>query len=242
MKQMNFADEWDAIAWMCRNQLGRRNLTDEQRTYLIGKQYEAQKMTSGGDRKSSAQSGHLIGGKTKDIIARKHGIGSTSVQRAEQFSKGLDAAESAFPGIKEAILSGEVKAPKSVIARIRDIPEDQRPGGCNQSNAYDRNETDKNRRKPHTEGGDNPSRKPKTKRLLRPCWQIQLFGQRQRLAKSVRRKYMPDCERLSSRPDTTKPAGNCWSATQRHYKAIWRGLLKSWARYARTQTRPRKYA
>lgn len=127
VKQMNFSDEWDAIAWMCKNQLGRRNLTDEQRTYLIGKQYEAQKMTSGGDRKSSAQSGHLIGGRTKDIIAKEHGIGSASVQRAEQFSKGLDAAESASPGIKDAILSGGVKAPKSVIARIRDIPEDQRP-------------------------------------------------------------------------------------------------------------------
>ena len=132
----------------------RRNLTDEQKTYLIGKQYEAQKNTVGNHavrgedgKYLSAQNEHLGGNhhKTKDIIAREHGIGSTSVQRAEQFSKGLDAAESASPGIKEAILSGEVKAPKSVIARIRDIPEDQRPGGCNQSNAYDRNETDKNR-------------------------------------------------------------------------------------------------
>ena len=158
---MNFADKWAAIAWMRRNQLGRRNLTDEQRTYLIGKQYEAQKMAQGavngfrGNQHTevSNQIGHLPKGKAKDIIAREHGIGSTSVQRAEQFSKGLDAAESASPGIKEAILSGEVMAPKSVIARIRHTPEDQRPGECNQSNAYDRNETDKNRRKPHTERG-----------------------------------------------------------------------------------------
>lgn len=32
---------------MCRNQLGRRNITDEQRTYLIGEAYRAQKMTIG---------------------------------------------------------------------------------------------------------------------------------------------------------------------------------------------------
>lgn len=37
---------------MYRNQLGRRNLTDEQRTYMIGKMYEARKRSQGGDRRS----------------------------------------------------------------------------------------------------------------------------------------------------------------------------------------------
>lgn len=44
---MDFPDKWAAIVWMCQNQLGRRSITDEQRTYLIGKQYEAQKRTQG---------------------------------------------------------------------------------------------------------------------------------------------------------------------------------------------------
>ena len=45
VEDMDFADRYEAIVWICRNQLGRRNLTDEQKTYLIGKQYEAQKQT-----------------------------------------------------------------------------------------------------------------------------------------------------------------------------------------------------
>ena len=45
--EREFADRYEAIVWICRNQLGRRNLTDEQKSYLIGKQYEAQKMTKG---------------------------------------------------------------------------------------------------------------------------------------------------------------------------------------------------
>ena len=45
VEEIGFADRYEAIVWICRNQLGRRNLTDEQKTYLIGKQYEAQKMT-----------------------------------------------------------------------------------------------------------------------------------------------------------------------------------------------------
>jgi len=46
-----FADFYEAIVWICKNQLGRRNLTDAQKTYLIGRQYEAQKMTQGGQQK-----------------------------------------------------------------------------------------------------------------------------------------------------------------------------------------------
>lgn len=117
-----------AIAWMCRNQLGRRNLTNEQKTYLIGKQYEAQKMTQGTNNqyvKAKSESHHFgdfQSGKTKDIIAREHGIGSTSVERAEQFAHGLDAADEVAPGIREAVLSGDIKAPKSIISEIRNVP------------------------------------------------------------------------------------------------------------------------
>ena len=35
----DFPDRFAASAWICKNQLGRRNLTPEQRVYLIGKQY-----------------------------------------------------------------------------------------------------------------------------------------------------------------------------------------------------------
>ena len=41
--EKDFPDRFAVIAWICRNQLGRRNLTPEQRKYLIGKQYEAEK-------------------------------------------------------------------------------------------------------------------------------------------------------------------------------------------------------
>ena len=36
--EKTFADRYEAIAWICKNQLGRRNLTQEQKKYLIGKQ------------------------------------------------------------------------------------------------------------------------------------------------------------------------------------------------------------
>lgn len=55
-----------------------------QKTYLIGRQYEAQKMTVGGDRKSKAQNGLLIKGDTAETIAKEHNIGRNTVKRAEK--------------------------------------------------------------------------------------------------------------------------------------------------------------
>ena len=63
--EKEFADRYEAIIWICKNQLGRRNLTQEQKKYLVGKQYEAEKCSNGGDckstvAKSGAQNEHLI--------------------------------------------------------------------------------------------------------------------------------------------------------------------------------------
>lgn len=41
--EKDFSDRYEAIAWICKNQLGRRNLTEAQKKYLVGKQYEAEK-------------------------------------------------------------------------------------------------------------------------------------------------------------------------------------------------------
>lgn len=135
VKEMEFADKWAAVDWMCRTQLGRRNLTDEQKTALIGEAYKARKMSVGGDRGNqykkvaSRQSDDLKvkPAKTKDKIAKDFGVGSKTVERAEHFLDGLNAADEVSPGFKTAILSGEVKAPKSTIAEIRKMePEEKK--------------------------------------------------------------------------------------------------------------------
>ena len=45
-----FESREEVLAWICKNQLGRRNLTPEQKYYLMGKQYEAEKAAHGGNR------------------------------------------------------------------------------------------------------------------------------------------------------------------------------------------------
>lgn len=50
--EKHFENRYEALSWICRNQLGRRNLTPMQKKYLIGERYDAEKMVHGGDRKS----------------------------------------------------------------------------------------------------------------------------------------------------------------------------------------------
>ena len=135
VKHMDFADKWAAVVWMCRNQLGRRNVTDEQKTVLIGEAYKAQKKTQGASdgfrgnqhaKVVSNQNDYLAKEKTKEIIAKQFGVGSSTVQRAEHFLDGLNEAEKVSPGIKEAVLAGEVKAPKNLIAEIRSMPAEEK--------------------------------------------------------------------------------------------------------------------
>lgn len=130
--EKHFDDRFAVIAWICRNQLGRRNLTPEQKKYLIGKQYEAEKAGYGGDRKSasaksSCQLGNLIDSqKTCERIAKENGISSRSVFRAEAFSKAVDLADEVEPGIRSDLLAGEIKATEKDIRELIDAePEDR---------------------------------------------------------------------------------------------------------------------
>ena len=133
IKQMDFPDKWAAIVWMCRNQLGRRNITKEQRDYLLSQEYEAQCKTNGGTganqyakRLQPDEFHQAANFGTRESIAKEHGISEWQVQKAVEFGRGLDAAEEVSPGIKDAVLSGAVKAPKQMIAEIRNLSDEEK--------------------------------------------------------------------------------------------------------------------
>ena len=119
-----FESREEVLAWICKNQLGRRNLTPEQKYYLMGKQYEAEKAAHGGDRKSSdAKSSSLKANlidssKTCDRIAEENGVSKDTVIRASKYMKGVEIAEELIPGLKQSILSGQTKVSKADMHRL----------------------------------------------------------------------------------------------------------------------------
>lgn len=125
--EKDFADRNEAIAWICKNQLGRRNLTQEQKKYLIGKQYEAEKQSHGGNRKSMYQNDTLVETEnTGDRIARENNISRISVLRAEGYANAVDLAEEAVPGIKDEILTGKLSASADEVLNFARIAPEQR--------------------------------------------------------------------------------------------------------------------
>lgn len=128
--EQEFANEWAVIAWICRNQLGRRNISKVVYDKLLQEEHDAVQKSYGGDRRSdefsSGENLHLK--KTRAMIADEHGITEGTVKAAVEFGRGLDAAEEVVPGIKDAVLSGEEKHSKRDIAALRNIknPEERK--------------------------------------------------------------------------------------------------------------------
>lgn len=128
-----FENRYEALAWICKNQLGRRNLTFQQKKYLIGKQYDSEKASHGGDRKSeevksSGQKAHLIADKkTAERIAEENGINEKTVRRAAQYSRAVDLADEVEPGIRKEILSGAIKATDKEITALASADPEERP-------------------------------------------------------------------------------------------------------------------
>ena len=132
--EKEFAGREEAIVWICKNQLGRRNLTPEQRRYLVGKQYEAEKLAHGGSRKMEGEQPSCHGDnlvsqpKTCERIAQENGVNWRSVIRSEKFAQNVDAAEAAVPGTREKILSGKVKPTAAELAAVSRAAPEERPG------------------------------------------------------------------------------------------------------------------
>ena len=134
VEEIQLANKYEALAWICKNQLGRRNLSPERKKFLLGKEYESTKLAVGGQPGNCNkvnrcdQNDHIDSEKrTCERIAVEHGVGSATVRRAEKYSRGIDAAEEAVPGAQEEILTGRIKATDAQIAALPAIPKEERP-------------------------------------------------------------------------------------------------------------------
>lgn len=130
-KEIEFADKWAAFEWMYRKQLGRRNLSDEQKTYLLGKLYEARKNSitrnAKGQFSPSRQNGDTVKGpgKTVKTIAKEQGVGAKTVERAEHFARGLDAIAEVSKEAADKILKGGTHVAKSDVSEMREATNEE---------------------------------------------------------------------------------------------------------------------
>lgn len=140
VKELDFPSRDAAIAWICANQLGRRNISEETRKYLIGKQYEVEKKVQrnrngynqyrpnpniavGRGRPIDEESGR----RTAARLGRKYHVSGATVQKYAKYSAALDTIEQNAPELVPHILSGAYKISfENIVALSEMEPEELR--------------------------------------------------------------------------------------------------------------------
>lgn len=124
-KIAHFIDEEDVKDWMIRNQLGRRNLTQEQQSYLRGLRYLKEK--SQGKRSDLTTSGQnvqkLNTETTAESLAKEYNVSAKTIIRDGEFAKGIDVIAKKDPEQKKKILKGESHISKAKVQKLAKQPE-----------------------------------------------------------------------------------------------------------------------
>ncbi len=89
IEELEFPDRAACIAWIAKNQLGRRNLDPKQASYYRGMEYNAAKASHGGDRKSNGKSCHL---KSAETMAAEHNVSEKTIRNDGKFAAAVDKA------------------------------------------------------------------------------------------------------------------------------------------------------
>lgn len=144
VKLVDLPDREAAIDFIARIQLGRRNASEEQKSYLRGKLFNQIKTTHGGDRKSKGQSDPLIspststtyenetstemGGigntrreNTAEKVAAETGVSPKTVKRDGVFATAVDALAAKSSILAEAARIGQL--PKSSVPKLATAPQ-----------------------------------------------------------------------------------------------------------------------
>lgn len=136
-------DDYDAVEglstreqvreYIIKNQLGRRNLTREQKLRLIGQMQENRKKSVGGqsDNKNAEKrmgQNEPIVSKSKSTaaqIAEEVGVSESTVKRAEKFSKGIDALEKVSKEAAEKVLKGKANVTTADVVNFPKLNPDE---------------------------------------------------------------------------------------------------------------------
>jgi hypothetical protein len=106
---MSFPSLNSVKEYMIDYQLGRRNLTPEQSSFLRGKRYLQEKQERGGYKADKANVD------VSEELAKTYGVSNRTIKRDGEYAAGLEKI--ATP-LRTEILSGKQKVPKSVIKDI----------------------------------------------------------------------------------------------------------------------------
>ncbi|KKP38387.1 MAG: hypothetical protein UR30_C0019G0002 [Candidatus Peregrinibacteria bacterium GW2011_GWC2_33_13] len=132
LQEVEFNSEEDSVAWICANQLGRRNISEETRRYLIGKRYEMEKKI--GATNLSGKNQHYIKEvgaqiehqpqmqeskeKTAERIGKEYNLTEGTIRRYGKYAKSIDILAKKEPELISEILTGKIKISKDNVSKL----------------------------------------------------------------------------------------------------------------------------
>lgn len=139
IQEKEFDCRESVITWICANQLGRRNISDEYRKYLIGTQYNNEKVVASkrnprGVNQYTVAKNHDENGNlstkiqlTADRIAEENHISRGTVQKYACYARAVDEIGKHEPKLYTKLLSGNYKvAHNNVLGMAKQSPEEIR--------------------------------------------------------------------------------------------------------------------
>ena len=119
MQIKKFQDLEEVKEWMINNQLGRRNLTQDQISYYRGLKYESLKKKRGGYIYVESKGQNEL--PTSGKLAQEFKVSESTVKRDAKFASGLELIGKSNPKLKRKILSGEIKVKRSDIQTLSQL-------------------------------------------------------------------------------------------------------------------------
>ena len=143
-QEMDFGCKEEAIVWVCRTQLKRRNITEEARKFLIGMQFECEKIVNKQNRKGrnqysvnaepedteegstvSNRYGFQTGHRSATRIAEENHVSYGTVEKYAYYTRALEMIGSKEPALVPKILSGRYKISHSYILDMAKMSADE---------------------------------------------------------------------------------------------------------------------
>lgn len=143
--EMEFDCRESVIAWICANQLGRRNITEETRKFLIGMQYESEKLANSlKNARGKNQYGEpgcelsceiselreeakpsFLGHVTAQRIAQENQISGGTVLKYAIYTRALETIGQKAPEMVPKILSGRYKISHKNVVDLSGLTSDE---------------------------------------------------------------------------------------------------------------------
>lgn len=136
IKQMSFSNRAVAMVWICANQLGRRNIDNKTRQYLIGKRYEMEKMIGAHNAAGANQYTqkevrlqNANGPKNNENILRanerlgkEYRVDPATVVRYGTYAQAMDTLSEIVPDLHGKLMSGQLKITQQDIVKLARLP------------------------------------------------------------------------------------------------------------------------